>query len=452
MPLPRAQYHGSYSLLSGSAMENTDPVKVLGKFALGKHTSGDFRRSLELARKFYQESWFVGPIMDMRIAFFNYGFKVQAAKKKDTKAINEWLENGDEIMNGITDYVRDAWMEWMLFDNGVSFWLKDGSRPIMLNLDQCNYKDAFGREILKYMHGIPDKEIDDLALPAELKKAMKANPEVELPENMYRVLKRVKMGMGFGWPRLMGIAKVMAQVESMEVGDNVLGYLCRFVWEQHKMGHAITSGPHAGFNNWFWKKERASAFKKETDGKIGHMRITTNFDHEIAFPYPDMAHFKTEKYQAAVDRLMWWAMPLGHMILAKTITPYLLDLLRTQAETERDIMGRHISAALNAALRPPAKIKVAWSSRIFRDNRIAADLLKFGLGGGPLSQRTFLEEAGFDAEEERARKREEAELTDDEKQPAYDPAHGDPKVAAAVAKSKASGGVSGRPSGTPDRS
>jgi hypothetical protein len=151
-----------------------------------------------------------------------------------------------------------------------------------------------------------------------------------------------------------------------------------------------------------------------------------------------MKRFGGEKYEAVLKRLAWWALPLAQLIEGQRLAPYLVDLLRGMAESERELVGEHLELVINQVFDPPAEVKCAWSNRLFSEARLRADLVKFGLAGGPVSQATLQEELGVDPDEERARKAAEKELPEGETMPIYDPNHGPPK---------APKGVAGRPAG-----
>jgi hypothetical protein len=230
---------------------------------------------------------------------------------------------------------------------------------------------------------------------------------------------------------------------ALEAGDRLLGEECRVLLKQHRLGHEIRTGPHAGSSVHFIKKQRADEVEKRLKGKTGKVEITTNFDHQIEHVYLDPKFFAANKYDGVERRLIWWSSPLGQMILARGgVAPFLMEILRVQALDARSLVGPYVTAVINEAFRPPVRIGVDWSTRVFRDGRIAAELLKFGLTTGPLSQRTFREEAGYDDEQEREQKQAEAEQPDAEKLPVFDASHGT-RPAAPNAKQP------GRPAGTP---
>jgi hypothetical protein len=76
--------------------------------------------------------------------------------------------------------------------------------------------------------------------------------------------------------------------------------------EQHLMGHEIKAGIHAGSKAHFWNKSRAQGFEKSVKGEQGHVRITTNFDHQIkqAANWPDAKVYDGKRHEA--DREEEW--------------------------------------------------------------------------------------------------------------------------------------------------
>jgi hypothetical protein len=154
-------------------------------------------------------------------------------------------------------------------------------------------------------------------------------------------------------------------------------------------------------------------------------RLVVNFDHQITYPRPDPKHFSHERYEAAMERLMLWAMPVAQMLFAKQVNPWHGPFLLAKATTERrDYMGPFIEALLRDSLGAPDGIRVEWSNDLFSDPRLMLDTLKTGLSSGPLSQETFLEKTGHNVSLERNRKDKENDLPEHQTKPIYDPAHG----------------------------
>lgn len=385
----------------------------------------------EKARHHWKDQWLVREIIKQRYYFFHYGFRIGSEEKKISPAIKRWEENNRKMYRR---YARDAWFEFLVLDNVVGLWRQQGGKPpLVYPPEKCEFTDLFGFEVLKLRHDVSQEHVSTIGgfSRQETTEFSKLNNELRLDHKNkvfgFDILRRERVGNGFGVPTLKPIFVCCAQIKSLEVSDAQLSAACRLVYEQHKMGHEIKSGMHAGSKAHFWNEKRAKAFEDSVKGKTGHIKITTNFDHDIEWPRPDPKHFEDKRYSAAINRLALWSMPLGQMLLNKTINPFLLTMLKYQAIGERELMADHLHTIFVEGLGAPEEIKPIWSNRCFADPRIAADLTKHGLAGGPLSQSSFLEEAGFDPEEERQRKEEEAALPKGQTTPIYDAAHGPPK-------------------------
>ena len=172
------------------------------------------------------------------------------------------------------------------------------------------------------------------------------------------------MGSGFGIPTVAPLFVCAAQLQSLEVGDAQLAAACRVVMEQHLMGHEIRAGIHAGSKAHFWNITRAKAFEKSVKGKTGHLRVTTNFDHAVkqAANWPDAKVYAASRYDAGMNRMALWAMPLGQMVMGKSLNPYLLPMLKFQAAGERDYMADHLRLMFVEALGAPSDIRLTWKA------------------------------------------------------------------------------------------
>jgi hypothetical protein len=392
----------------------------------------DRPRQFEKARHHYKHQWFVREIIKQRFNFFHYGFRIGTEEGgKPSPKIKQWEANNRK---NYRRYARDAWLEWLIIENVVGLWRTAGGKPpLVFPPEKCEFTDFFGNEIIKLRHDLSTEHVTTIGAfsRAELTEFTRFNNELKLDHNNkffgFDILRRERVGNGFGVPALSPIFITAAQINSLEVSDAQLAAACRTVYEQHKMGHEIKSGIHAGSKAHFWNEGRAKAFETSIKGKTGHIKITTNFDHEIVYPRPDPKFFDEKRYASGISRLALWSMPIGQMLLSKTINPFFLTMLKFQAVAEREYLAEHLKTVFVQALGAPADIKPIWSNRCFADPRIAADLTKNGLAAGPLSQGSFLEEAGFDPEEERERKAMEADLPKGQTTPIYDAAHGPPK-------------------------
>ncbi len=251
----------------------------------------------------------------------------------------------------------------------------------------------------------------------------------------FSVLRRAREGWGFGLPRMYSLFRTMEQDESMQIGDNLWAFLGRAVIRQFAVGHEIKQGPYAGRDIYMWNPKVNEDVRGFFEGRLGLLDVCTNFDFKVLFPYPEIKRFDAAKYLSVLERITYWAGPVGLMFLGSPaargqLNLQLMDLLRVEVtEVERPEMGLWLSEVINAVFRPPLEVEVAWKSTIFRDQRQAIELMKFLVTSGALSYRTALEDSDQDPEQETERKDVEGEWMRDEKKkyrllPPYDPAHG----------------------------
>lgn len=409
------------------------------------------------ARYWFKYNLFVRTMTLLRMGFYDYGFTVTAhAASGATKALEKWWgtdeQPNEENQSKARKYVRSAWTDWLLMDNVVAIWRKDPAVygvPLAYPPEEAEYKDSFGVERLELQNIIDSKEQKELLpltglAPEELRSpTIKLTKENKTPWDKrygFDVVKRERIGVGFGWPGMAVLYQTCSQQEGIEVGDAILGNLCRNVIEQHQVGHDIKSGTHAGSPAHFLKPLKAKAIEKNLKGKIGHIRLATNFDHKIVYVVPPADGFEARRYDGVFRRLEAWAMPLAQMIFSKGgLNPYLLQIFQHQAGKEREIMAPHLNVVLRAALGMPKDVRVQWSDQCFQDNKIAADMIKYGLASGPVSQQTWLERNGFSHQTERERKAEEAKLGEEQTHPIYDAHHGPPKAPAGRKRGTADG-------------
>ncbi len=395
----------------------------------------DRPHQFEKARHWYKWQWFIRAIILTRFSFFHYGFKFASEDGKPaTTKIKTWARNNRKM---VQRYARDCWLEWLIQDNVVGLWRSRGGRPpIVYPPERCQFDDIFGMEKLKIRHGI---SVDQISTVGAFSKAevgvFKDSPnEITLTHDDDRifgfdVLRRERMGSGFGVPSMTPLFVAAAELQSLDVGQAQLAAACRTVLEQHLMGHEIKSGLHAGSKANFWTQARAKAFEQASKGKTGHYKMSTNFDHLIrqAANWPDPKVYDEKKFASGINRIALWSMPLGQMLLGKSLNPFLMTMFKYQALAERDFVREHLKTIFIEGLGAPADIEVTWGEDCFVEPRIMADMMKTALAAGPGSQGTFLESMGLDPEEERERKAEEAKLPKGQTTPIYDAAHGPPK-------------------------
>jgi hypothetical protein len=423
-----------------------------------------------MTRNWFERQVFVRQIILLRFAIFNYGFNLNGinpfmmpAKPEkewsgETRRTHEWLSDkwyGIPTHKLVAQFVRDAWMEWLIQDNVICIWRKrkSGSRPLVYPVEQCSYADDFGVERLAFAHGLSRSNVEGLKLPRDESSALKQSRDVNLTKtgnesdsNLFdfEVVKRSRFGFGLAWPQIRTLFNTVGAWEALELADWQLCDALRTVYELHKIGHEIKNGPHAGSAAHFLTKKRADAVRKQ----IAHnqqtlaavKRLIVNFDHAVEYPRPDPKNFSEVRFEGMFNRLLYWSMPLGQMIFAQSVNPFLMPFLKAQAANERQFMSEFIQTVLVKTLGAPEQTRPGFCDDVFWDSRLLADILKTGLTTGPLSDETWLTKSGFNPEQERELKDKAVSHPLHQHVPIFDSAHGDQN-----------GDKGGRPAGKTDK-
>ena len=395
----------------------------------------DLQAMFKLARNWDKQNGFVEQVNQLKLAFFHYGFRLVAAKKADKKKLAAWLEEDADRREALDRYIAAVWGEWLLLDNVVSFWREEKDvTPFLLLAESCRYTDAMGLERLKVDLGYKREHFTDEKgnpLPGwtldEIKRY--TSRDVLLSEEYdeyFRVLTRGLRGQGFGVPRLYRMFRTLSQHESMEVGESMLAYAGRLVLRTHSLGFEVRSASNAAKQaEYLWKAQRAKPIEDFFKGRQGFAETTKQFDHKIEYVWVDAKFYDARKWDTIVSRLLWWAGPLGYMLMTKQLQPFLLPMLRADALANRARVGSHLEVVLNKGFRPPVPVKVKWGDRCFNDLRLAWEMTKTLMQQGPVSLTTALEVADHDPELEAERKRDEASPSrNPELLPKFDPNHG----------------------------
>jgi len=388
-------------------------------------------------------------VIHLKLGFYNYGLLgeqlvpvnpkkpdgdkrlaihpgIRAAESKNEEKIERWKEKNREEISRV---VIDVWQSFLMLRNVIALWRKTG-RVIIKPVESVTYKDDFGVEELTVKHGLGDDQIDGMAgLSKAEKESLKSTKTLKLthdnPSFFFKVLKEEPVGMGLGWPDLATLFHACSLNESLLVGDRQLADACRSVYEQHKLGHEIKSGQHAGSPAHFMKEDRAKAVRNEVKSKKGHVQLATNFDHEIVIgagrPKPEM--FDTKRYAQVAEQMVTWAMPFAQMLNGQ-INPNLMVMARQMGDVERKRMRPYLTELLREALLAPAPITLQWDDSCFWDARMLLDLLKNGMQAGPISQESFLRLTLGNPALEREAKARDAALPEEILHPAFDASHG----------------------------
>lgn len=357
---------------------------------------------------------------------------IQPADPKDREALLDWKQkNAEEIQRVVFDIVKER----QVTRNVVALW-QDKGKVLIRPPERCKYSDEFGAEKLVIRLDLTTEKIQAMNISPKAKAELLKNPkELTLTEDSevfkFKVLKDAAMGQGFGWPDTASLYNYCALEESLAVGDRQLADAARAVYEQHKLGHQIQSGPHAGSPAHFAFEPRRQGVKKEVKDSKGHKLVVTNFDHDIIIGAgrPDPKQYDAKRYLAVAEQMGIWGVPYAQM-WSGIVNPFLMSLAKQDATTERLRLQPYLAFILRKGMRCPVDVVVQFSDACFLDTRSLLDALKTGLAGGAVSQGTYLTQTGLASHAQELPKKEfEAGLDEKLTHPAYDAAHG-PKDAA----------------------
>ena len=308
----------------------------------------DMRAMFKLARKWHKEHWFVEQALKLQKAFLNYGLRLTAEDDRGRAQLKKFMADPRK-KGALLRYIHTVWTEWLLQDNVVSFWRSEVT-PYLLLGETCTYSDAMGIEKLKVDLGYKKGQLEGSGLSAEEIKRYTSR-EVTLSEDFdeyFEVLTRAPRGGGFAVPRLYRVFRVLSQCESMEVGETMLAYAGRLVVRMHRMGWEVKAGGNlAKQSEYLWKRERAKAIKDYFVGRQGYAETTGQFDHKIDIHWVDPKLYESRKWDTIISRLLWWAGPVGFMMMAKSASPFLLQMLKSDAEQDRPMVGAHLESVIN---------------------------------------------------------------------------------------------------------
>ncbi len=437
-------------------------------------------------RYYALNSSFLQMFLPLKTSVYNYDFKLVAASglAGDDETLKAWLEKeSSPIADSLNDlatgedielesnktnwelalkFANESWTEWNTLDNAIGFWLDGRNLALTLPPERCLYSDVMGLETMKYIHGLHQNQI--LQLPLTQQERFKNHPAVFLNPRFgehFKLLKRAATGDGFSTPGMLSVLKTLGEEESKEIGFHQLAWTLRNVTRHHKLGHEIKSGDRAGRPDHFWDvgwdKDVQGAFRDV----VGLNDYTSRFDHTIDFPWPDLKRFDATAWEGSDFKLRRWCGPLGLMLVAKGVTTHLTQLLRAHALSERRLMGPFLSMVFNKAFHAPVTVKVEWGETIFSEDRLRAEMLKFGALQGWVSPQTGTREIGLNSQREQKLKMVAAsdENVQEKFMPIYDPSHGSsPAIdgpADPNAKAKAgadAGSKAGTPAGKPHTS
>jgi hypothetical protein len=452
--VPEAVVRGQFIDIHRGDLLNLTPESMAGltgDFGQFGMSGGSGEASFKKARVFHRTNALVRIFALTRRMFLNFGFQLRPAKAGDRDKLAAWQADQTraalKTRRAIKKFVNDAWLEYVIQDVAVGFWMAEAkTQPTLLAPEDIEFKDWFGIERIRLLNPPQPEELQRAGLSAAMVAKFKDQTHKEYwleekRDEYFAVVKRERTGHGLGRPRLEAFFQALAQFESMEAGEALYALLGRTVIRQHKLGHEIKGGPRAGMSSHFANAKRIEAVKNFFRNKKGFLENAGNFDHEIVTHWIDPKNYDATKWVTVVERLRWWGGAAVFLYLAETLRPYLLKLLEVECADDREQMREWFEEVLNSAFELPCPVKVAWKNTCFREPRVADEMLKFLTTQGGASVTTALEESGYDAAEERARKQEELAIEQAQPgtfKPIYDGAHGE----------VGGGSTGGRPPGT----
>jgi hypothetical protein len=417
MPRPRSRKttpapRGVYCEVDSSLSENFDAAEIPGS----RHADQSLSAVFKAGRDYIEKNIFLSTITALNISFFNHGFKIQARDPKKREAVEKW-RTVPKNNRMVTRLAAEVVSEWEKLDTGISLWVdpvekSDAVTPFLQKPETCSYTDKFGREKLMVKLGISDEELREMGITDRRYN----NSEINFGEKGYEhehfsVLTRGLRGSGLGMPRIKSVMKTAGQCESMEVGESLYAFAGRHVIRQHKIGfeakHGISAQRQA---DYLYKKDRAKPLLDSFKGKVGFTEFISQFDHSIGHVWIDPKNYDGKKWATIIERMAWYGGPIAFMLLAKSVSPYQLTILKNRITYDRKTyVGPFLEEIINAGFPEiPYPVEVVWSTRCFSDPRLAWEMVKFLFQSGPLSAQTALREADFDSDAEEARKKEEA--------------------------------------------
>lgn len=422
------------------------------------------KAAFEQARFWAKYNNFITALIKINRGFILNKAQVVARDPAQQGELDKWKERETEdcyrgdLLEKITE---DIVQEFLIQDTAISFWKRapadrDFNPPVLFMPENCKYKNAMWTRSLRVNMKLSESDFKDSGLSQEeIDRYTKGEfvPDEDRNE-FFRVLTRQIDGFGLNEPTMVSALRTLSQADSMEVGESQLAYAGRSVIRHHKIGFEVKNTNMALRQfDFLYDKVRASDIKKSLGGRQGFMDLITQFDHEILFSgIPDPKHYDARKWETIIARVSLWAGPAAYMLYAKSVSPFLLKLLKAIIEADRRMLARHIEWVINKSMMGTLDaplIKIVWDNRIFEDARLAWDQVKTLMMQGPLSLETSLEEGGFNPQMESKRKKREApDSRDEELLPKFSAAQG--LKPGQVAGGASWGDKAGRRPGIPD--
>ena len=420
-----------------------------------------------------QDSSFLSAYIPLKASFYNFGFSITTVDNDSAQEamLEEWLSTPyisrvlytDLITQEalpielnvtygeiIRTFCRNVWHEFLTLDNCVGLWMDNLTVPTILALENCDYQDKLGSPIIRYTHGLGPLDYQLLGQDQVARFMQRSfiliNPTYG---EHFKVLKRAPIGAGFGRPRLYSLFRTLGEVESKEMGFYARAFQLRNSPRHHKLGYEIKQGNHAGKGTWHWNSKRDIAVRAAWKDRVGPWELTTNFDHEVTFPWPDLKNFDDLAWKGTDQRLQTFGGPLARLLVSGEVKDGGFSSMRFEVSEDRTMVRDFLKTIVSGAFSPPKELKwtITWSDLAFVDPSKFVEMFKLGAQQGFTSIQSAREILGLNHAKENARKQLEATDPNAKEKflPMWDISHG---ISPALGQSTADKAPAAKPAAT----
>ena len=101
----------------------------------------------------------------------------------------------------------------------------------------------------------------------------------------------------------------------------MLAYAGRLVLRAHSLGFEVQerAATRPSRRSICGRSTRAEPIEKFFKGRQGFAESTKQFDHKIEYIWVDPKLYDARKWETIIYRLLWWAGPVGFMMMAKSV-------------------------------------------------------------------------------------------------------------------------------------
>lgn len=348
-----------------------------------------------------RENDWVQTWMTLRTMFFDDGLRITNGRTAIERPIDRLIRQ----LNA------DVWSEFLLQDNAVVFWVRNGEglpKPIVLDGEACEYRNGLGGERLTIK--LTKRKLfaeERQGMDARWIKAYEETGKITLDPDKgehFRVLTRAKATQGFGMPRLKAVYRLLGNLEGLQVADTSGASWHQDVIQHITAGHEIRTGDRAGKPDHFITSAIKNAIEKAMKTLRGAYRNVSNFDVKFGYSFLDPKFFDATKYEGTLQQLDRWGGAGMLLLVTAQPSPFLLVAFaaegRRDRQSVRDFLLDIITDPTFLPGRNLSRLKLAWNPHTFRDAKTMIEAVRMSVGEGLASRQTGREMMGLDHEEE----------------------------------------------------